>query len=262
MPESNTGPKHGASVCRPGLSPTYKNLLALLVLVVGAGQTATAAEPKGGQDAAMQQVLRKAQGVVRQLTQEKAALEAEKTALLGEKASLEAKVKALEESVKRLEPLQGEVERYKASVESLQGAKTGLETQVSQGREQAQNLLKKQRDIIAKAKEIRADNVLLVEAVKEREQWIGQCGKHNQDLQGTNRELLEKYKEKSFWDELLDAEPLTGIGKVKTETAAEEYRYRLQHLKTTPYQAQAPMPGQDSPRPNPLDENAAEGEQP
>jgi myosin heavy subunit len=215
-----------------------------MILCTALWANTAAAEPKNGQDAAMQQVLRKAQGVVRQLTQDKAALEAEKAALTAEKAALEEKVRKLEEALKPLEALPAEVARCKADTESLRSAKTNLESQLGQGREQAQALLKKHQEVIAKARDIRADNLLLVEAVKEREQWIEQCGKRNRDLVGTGRELAEKYKDKSFWDELGDLEPLTGIGKVKSETAAEEYRYRLQRLKATPFEGQAPLPGE------------------
>jgi chromosome segregation ATPase len=225
-----------------------------LILCAAFWANTAAAEPKNSQDAAMQQVLRKAQGVVRQLTQDKAALEAEKaalteqnTALAAQKSALEEKVKKLEEALKPLESLPAEVARCKTDAESLRSARTGLETQLSQGREQAQALLKKHQDVIAKAREIRADNLLLVEAVKEREQWIEQCGKRNRDLVGTGRELAEKYKDKGFWDEVADLEPFTGLGKVKSETTAEDYRYKLRKLKATPFEGQAPMPAGDQP---------------
>ena len=56
------------------------------------------------------QALRKAQGMLRQLGQEKAALEAEKSELLQQ-------VKNLEAEVKRLQPLQQEIDRYRANTE-------------------------------------------------------------------------------------------------------------------------------------------------
>lgn len=237
--------------------PATTGPLAVTLCAAALWAGAAVAEPKSGQDAALQQVLRKAQGVVRQLTQDKAALEAEKATLVTEKAALEEKVRKLEEALKPLEALPAEVARCKTDTEALRSARTNLESQLSQGREQAQALLKKHQEVIVKARDIRADNLLLVEAVKEREQWIEQCGKRNKDLLGTGRELAEKYRDKSFWDEVGDLEPFTGIGKVKSENAAEQYRYRLQQLKATPFQAQTPVPGDKpagSKKPAELDE--------
>ncbi len=219
------------------------------------------AEPKS-QDAGLKEVLRKAQGVLHKLSEEKAALEAEKATLLGDKAALEDRVKKLEESVRKLETLPAEVERCKAGAESLQGAKAELESQIGQARDKEQGLLRKQREIVAEAREIQADNQLLVEAVKEREQWIGQCGRNNRQLLDANRELLEKYKDKGFWDKIADLEPLTGIGKVVTENAAEDYRYRLHQLKATPFQPQAPAPAEPPPDGAPAPAESGAGGEP
>jgi DNA repair exonuclease SbcCD ATPase subunit len=229
-----------------------------LCVVLALGNGPVWAEPKGGQDAAMKEVLRKAQGVLRKLTEEKAALEAEKTALANDKAALESKVQRLEASLHKLEPLQAlpaEVERCKASVESLLGVRSTLESQISQGREKERGLVEKQQEITAQAKDIQADNQWLVEAVKEREQWVAQCGQHNRQLLDANREIVEKYKEKGFWDEVADLEPLTGFGKIATENAAEEYRYKLHQLKVTPFQPQVPVPAAPPPQ-----EGAAESQ--
>jgi len=52
-------------------------------------------------------------------------------------------------------------------------------------------------------------------------------------------DVLTKYKEKSVWQELAELEPITGIGKVETDNLVEDYQYRLNQLKITPFQAQA-----------------------
>lgn len=222
---------------------SHRGTAGLLLLVAGLAQ----AEPKGGADANLREVLRKAQGVLHQLTEQKAALEAEKATLQSEKTALEDKVKNLEASLHKLEVLPAQVEQCKASIESLQTSKTTLESQISQGRDQAQALLQKQRDIVAKARAIQDDNQLLVDAVKEREQWINQCGERNKALLQANGELLEKYKDKGLWERVGDLEPFTGLGKVQTENAAEEYRYKLYQLKSTPFQPTMPTPSESAP---------------
>lgn len=203
----------------------------LLFVSLQSYTTTSAAEPKApGGDAA----IKKAQGMIRQLTQEKAALSAEKAEWLNEKTELDSKIKALDDAVRKLQPLQGEVERYKSGLESV---RTNLEAQLGQERQNRQALLEKHNAVVAKARDIQSDNQLLVQAVQEREQWIAQCGAHNRDLQAANREVLAKYQQKGLLQQLAELEPLTGIARVETESVVEDYQYKLQQLKITPFQA-------------------------
>lgn len=213
----------------------YLVRLTFIVLCFGMiwGVDTATAEPKTNDGSA---AIRKAQGIIRQLSQEKTALEAEKTALLTEKTAQDAKLGSLEEAVKKLQPLQGEVERYKSGLESV---RNNLEAQLDQERQRQQTLLQKHNDVVAKAKEIHADNQLLIQAVQEREQWIEQCGSRNKELHTAYLDILSKYKDKGLWQQLAELDPLTGIGKVETETAVEDYRYKLKQLKITPFQTQA-----------------------
>jgi chromosome segregation ATPase len=201
--------------------------------------TANAEAPK--QDAAIQQVLRKAQGTLRQLAQEKAQLEADNAALQKDKTAMKEQVTKLQALVKQLEPLQGELEKQKAAAEAAKTANAQLETQLNTGREREQGLHGKLQEIVAQAKKIQGDNLLLVEAVKEREQWMEQCQQKNAAMLDTNQELVKQYQNKGFWEKLSSVEPLTGIGKVKQENAAQEYRFKLQDLQATPFQSKLPQ---------------------
>ena len=189
------------------------------------------AEPKTSDGSA---AVKKAQGMIRQLSQEKIALEAEKATLVTDKTALEAKLAGLEATVKRLQPLESEVEKYKTGLESV---KKNLESQLSQQRQREQALQEKHRDVVGKANAIYADNQLLVQAIKEREQWVTQCNTRNKDLQTAYSEVLTQYKEKGLWQQIAELEPLTGIGKVATQTVTEEYKYKLQQLKVSPFEA-------------------------
>jgi Skp family chaperone for outer membrane proteins len=203
--------------------------LVLLVSLLSAISLASA-EPKPAGDGGV--AIKKAQGLIRQLSQEKTALEAEKTAWLTEKTALESKLKSREQELKKLEPLPAEVERYKIGLETV---KTSLEGLLGQERQNRQALLQKHNDMIVKANAINADNQLLVQAVREREQWIEQCSQHNQDLRKVNLDILSKYREKGLLQQIGELEPFTGIAQVETESTIEDYRYKLQQLKITPY---------------------------
>ncbi|MEI8571943.1 hypothetical protein U737_21350 [Methylomonas sp. LW13] len=217
-------------------TPTLIYLPCLILVMMLAGIESGRTEPKpvtpGGE------AIKKAQGMIRQLSQEKYALEAEKTAWLAEKAALDTKLKNLEAAVSRLQALQAEVERYKSGLETV---RSNLEAQLGQQRQREQALLQKHNEVVGKARDIREDNRLLVQAVKEREQWIEQCTGVNQQLRTINLEVLKQYKDKSLLQQLAELDPLTGIGQVQTETVAEEYRYKLQQLKITPFEATQPV---------------------
>jgi chromosome segregation ATPase len=242
--------------------PARRLALALAALWAGAWAPLAAPEPKN-QDAAVQQVLKKAQGVVRQLTeekarletqkatleQEKAALEQQKTALEARYAALQTEQKSLEERARKLEtalrplqPLPAELQRCKAGVESLREAGRKLQEELAEARSRETGLQRQARENLAFAGQVKEDNSLLIEAVKEREQWIAQCGQRNHDLRATGRRVVEQYRDKSFWEEAANLEPFTGIGKVQRENTAEEFRYRIEHLKTTPFQGQVQAP--------------------
>lgn len=213
-------------------------LIVLMVVVGGVLPRPVWAETSK-KDAAAAQAIRKAQGMLRQLSQEKADLEAEKMAL-------QEQVKKLEGRVRELEPLRDELERHKSALETLKSAQSALESQLHGERERGRTLQHQQREVLAQARKIQADNNLLVQAVKEREEWIARCSALNKDMLDTNRELVDRYKQKGFWDKLAEIEPLTGIGKVKTENAEQEYRFRLKDLTVTPFESQVPPPQADS----------------
>lgn len=193
------------------------------------------AEPKAGDGGV---AIKKAQGIIRLLNQQKTALEAERSSWLNDKLSMEAKLKNLENQVNRLLPLQAELERYKSGLETV---KSHLESQLNQQQQREQALLQKHNEVVIKARAIRDDNALLVQAVSEREQWIAQCGNRNRELLGLNQQLVEKYRDKSVWQQLAELDPVTGIASVDSESAAESYRFQLHQLQVTPFEATAPQ---------------------
>lgn len=196
--------------------------------------TTARAEPKTADNGS---AIKKAQGMIRQLSQENTALQAEKNVWLNKKSALENQLAAMRNEVGKLQTLPAEVERYKAG---LAAVRTDLESRLSQQRQREQALVEKHNDVVQKAKAIQGDNQLLVKAVHEREQWIAQCSGLNQKLRGASREIVDQYKDKGLLQHLAELEPLTGIARVETESVAEDYRYKLQQLTVTPFQPTEP----------------------
>lgn len=207
---------------------TKNAVLFLLLWCAVFGPSAVHAQaPK--QDSAAAQALRKAQGMLRQLSQEKTALEGEKSALLDQ-------VGKLEDKIKQLEGLESVVQQQKASLDNLRAGNESLQGRIHQDSERIRGLNERLRAAVGQLKKYQQDNALLVGAVAERSRWIEACTEKNQGLYQANRELLDKYQGKGFWDALTEGEPFTQISSVKAENEAQEFQFKLEDLQVTPWQ--------------------------
>ncbi len=218
------------------MNPYRQTLLALACCALWSASAA--AEPKAGPDPAAAQALRKAQGMLRQLSQERADLEAKVAELT---ASQEAQLKTIDElkgRIKALEPLQAlpaQLQQQKASLDAMQANNASLLQRISGDADRIRGGMDQQRKLVAELEQFRRDNALLVHTVNERTQWIEACTEKNQGLLKANREWLDKHGNKKLWDEIAEAEPFTGIAAVDQENKVEEFRYKLGDLEVTPW---------------------------
>ena len=200
--------------------------LLILFMFSFAGQLAAEArrEGSGGQDP-----MRKAQLMMRQLSQEKAQLEAENTGLNTEIKDLHARVKELERDLSKTSSKLG---KSRASNEKLVG-------RVRNDNEKMRGMIEKYRNVVQLLRMEKANVAHLTNAIQERNDWIDMCKVNNDKLYDINLELVDSYQNKSIWQELAQADPLTGLGDVKLEVIAEEYRYRLEDLQVATFKSDA-----------------------
>ena len=213
-------------------------LLPAVMMVAVSFTGASSAGDAKKEDAAMLQTLRKAQGMLRQVAQEKADLEAQN-------GKLQEQIKSLEAKVGELTPLQAEVREQKAGLDSMQNQNQALQQRLSEGSDRFRNLLEKERNTTAELAKFKRDNLLLVDAVKERTQWIEACTEKNRDMLSSNKELVGKYQNKGFWTKVKEIEPFIRISEVEKENEAQDYRYKLEDLQVTPWQESARLSGQN-----------------
>lgn len=216
-----------------------KKLLALACCAL-CWSAAARAEPKGGADPALTQTLRKTQGMLRQITQEKADLETKAADLDKQLKEALKLADGLKARVKELEPLEGQVKQQKASLDALQEGNANLQQRISGDAERIRGGVEQQRKLATELEKFRRDNALLVNAVEERTHWIADCSAKNQALLQANREWIDQGGDKTLWDKIVAAEPFTGIAAVKRENAAEAFRYKLGDLEVTPWREPGP----------------------
>lgn len=150
------------------------------------------ARREGGEDA-----LRKAQYMIRQLSQEKSELQKQVV-------ELEAKVDGLNKAQ----------EDKDAHLAKSQSNNARLVERVQSDMEKFKTLLERYRETVKTLHQSNADNQYLVKAVQEREQWMADCRNRNQGLFAANSDLLARYNKAAT----RFSEPLTGISSVSVET--------------------------------------------
>lgn len=191
------------------------------LLLMSANATA-APRGEGGGDA-----LRKAQMLLQKLSTEKVALEKDNLRLADE-----------------LKKVQSELDATKSSLKSTAQAQVAAqqrnEALTQRVRDDGDRIRTLQDTHRKQIEDARADIRLLRNAVLERDQWITDCQAKNDAMYQTNADLLAAYRDKDAWDALKQSEPVTGLGSVKVENAVQEYRFRLEDLRTVKFEPTAP----------------------
>lgn len=203
-----------------------------LLVLLGCSFTAQAERREGGAADAM----RKAQIMIRKLSMEKSRLQEESSQLTAQVAELEGKVAELESGLEKNRRKLGKAEKNN---DRLVG-------RIRNDSDKYRQLLEKYRDVSQTLKSAMRDNTLLVSAVQERSQWTEQCRAQNEKLFEAGMDLLNKYKNKSMAEVIRGKEPVLGLGRVELESAAQDYRFRLEDLTVTPYQPSTPLPSRAS----------------
>lgn len=194
-----------------------------MLLSIGAAGAEARRDAAGSGDA-----VRKAQYMLRKLSQEKASLQQENARLSAEIKELETQAKKLE---KKLESTAKQLERANASNDKLV-------ERVKNDREKITDLIGRYRETVRRLRVEQANVIHLTNAVQERNQWIDTCKANNGSLYEINMELVDRYRNKGLWQALRQAEPLTGIGEVQLEVIAEDYVYKIEDLQVANFETE------------------------
>lgn len=205
---------------------THKTLLLFIIpsLVLSTLTHASDARREAG---GAEDPMRRAQLMIRKLSQQKAALEAEKTQLQMEVQTLTGEV----------ESLGAKVEKTELALDQTKDRNSELVDRIKGDVEKYKELLSHYRDTVATLRAANSDNAHLVKAVNERSQWIDQCNQQNQEMFQANIDLLDRYQNKSAWDSISESEQLTGIASVDLENQVQEYQFRLEDLLMPEFRA-------------------------
>lgn len=154
-------------------------------------------------DADDQKAVARAQRMLRQMSQERDALQMENAKLKSEVEELNRKHGSLK----------------KSSEAALAKSRDGNVALSENLQKTAQNL-----------RQTEAEKTQLQATVVDQAQLIGSCEANNVKMLQINRELLVDYEKKGFMDAMLQREPLTQLKRVEIENIVQDYQDQLDRL--------------------------------
>jgi chromosome segregation ATPase len=170
------------------------------------------------------QALARAQGLLRQLAQQKAQVE-------GELAKLRAENAKLQKDGKRSEAL---LEERSAELESSAREAAGVKAKLGSTEKRLERTTEQLKDVVAKYKELAR---LQRETEAEREDLRGRLDvttreladaeRKNLELYKLNKSLVSEFEKEGPWDGFRRKEPLLGFKQVEVENIAQEYEDKL-----------------------------------
>lgn len=171
------------------------------------------------------QALAKAQGLLRQLGQQKAQLEADLSKLKAENAALS----------KKLGTAEAALDENAAELAARERQSTAVNTSLGRTEKRLIATTDKLREVIAKYKELaatlrqtQAERADLAARLAATEAELQDAEHKNLELYKANREMLKEFASESRWAALLRKEPFTGIKNVEIENIVQEYETKMQ----------------------------------
>lgn len=207
----------------PFIQTRFISMLLLLALSCTAAAETTRRET--GDNA-----LRKAEYMLRQLSQEKADLQAENANLGGK----------LQELQKKFDELQAKFTGTEQHLDRARASNEQLVSRIGRDNERMTELMEKYHDTVKTLQASKQDNQLLINAVAERNDWMQVCRERNEGLYKANLDLLQRYQNKGVLEALKQRDKLTGLTSVKVENEVQEYRFRLEDLQVSKFEPMTP----------------------
>lgn len=178
----------------------------------------------------LQQALAKAQGLLRQIAQQKGALEAEKATMQAQLANME---NQLNRTQAKLMKSQDDLASSQREVQGSNNTLSSTQDRLVRVENRLKEVVEKYKALDRSHQETLLEKTSLENELSDNKQMLEDARKKNSDMAEINNELLEKLTNKSGWDALLESEPFSRIGRVRLENIQQDYRFRLEDARIT-----------------------------
>lgn len=193
-----------------------------LLLACGVLATSFAAPAQQADQAA--QALARAQGLLRQLAQEKTLLDAEIAKLRAENAKLKKDVGRGERELASTTADLESAGRETASVKATLGR---TEQRLERTTAQLKDVVGKYKVLAQQQRETEAARAELETNLAATTRELADAERKNLALYELNREVLAEFDREGPWDGLLRKEPFTGFKRVEVENLVQEYEQKM-----------------------------------
>ena len=159
-------------------------------------------------------------------------LGSERTRLSAENAKLKNKLKKVESELEKLKKNEEKSDKKVNSLQTQLSEKTNFSQKLTERLDNAkiklEELIAKFRETITNLRQVENENALKVQEIAELSRELNACATNNVALSTIGFEVLEKYEDKGFWDNLGQNEPFAKIKKVQIENLVDEYKYLIE----------------------------------
>lgn len=167
-----------------------------------------------------QQALVRAQTLLRQLAQDKAAVDAELLKLRAENAQLKKGAKATEST---LAARAAALESATREASGAQGRLTRAERRLARVTGQLREVVAKYREKAAALRRTEAERAELDARLAATRRELEDAEEKNLALYKLNEEILARFEREGPWDGLLRKEPFSGLKRVEIENLVQDY---------------------------------------
>lgn len=201
----------------------------LLPALLAMPASAQAQQDKKG--AREREAARRAQQALKKAEEEKAAILREKTELDDKLKVATARIGEAEKAARGLQGAAARARRLEQELAAERAVAADLKAKLAAANERvaAAGVLQTetQRSLASRDAQLRQVQATLLQTRTQAAAEIGSCEAKNAKLYAHGTELMRLYRDKTAFDAIRQAEPLTGLTSVGIENVLEEYRDKL-----------------------------------
>lgn len=216
-------------------------LTAFWIIALAFGNAAAQQAPDAAQ---LQRSLTRAQGLLQQLSQQKAVLQAENAEAKADQARTAQKLAA--EKRKR-EDLEADLAVAGRDKRSLNARLDATSSRLERVETRLEEVVAKYKTLAAEHRSLQGEKATLENDLASTRSALADARERNESLYQANAELLQKMMDRSDWDAFLQREPLTGIKFVELENLEQEYRFINEDGRLRSAADNAPTDAADTP---------------
>jgi chromosome segregation ATPase len=221
--------------------------LGLAALMGATAQAQQARSGGGNENGALLQQLQQLGSERTELQAQNAKLQSDLDAMRKERDTLKA---AQGGSAKQKDALEAGMRRAQQSVAAVAAQRQSDERELTQSREQTQQLITKMRETIVALQGVEIERSKAITQLNQANVAYAKCAQDNYSIYEVTEDVLKRYEHQGVFTSISRSEPFTGIAQNRIENLVLDYRQKVEDLRVKAPGSQAtPATGTDKDAP-------------